>query len=249
MKATQRACRLAFATAIVASPLLLAGPLSAEDLQADGIYINEGNGTTKALVSVDGDQVIVRIEANGVSASLVHAQHIHGELDTDGECPGIEADADGDGIISTAEGVGQYGSVKVALTTDGDTTADSALALERFPVAEADGTYVYERTFEVDADVTANVARWVVIVHGVDLDENGEYDGDARSSLTDDLPLEGTMPATCGKLVVAQVASTPSGGVAAGAGGTAGGSFNTPLVATAAGVVAVAAFGLRRRSA
>ncbi len=250
---TSRVRRFLIGSAAVAAISVgVTAPASAQDLQADGIYTNQGNGTTTALVSIDGDQMTVRIEANGLSPSLVHAQHIHGEVGVQASCPGIDADADGDGIVSTVEGAGQYGTVKVSLTTEGDTSPDSALAIDRYPVAEADGTYVYERTFTVDPEVAANVSLWTVVVHGVDLDESGEYDGDARSSLTDELPLEATMPATCGALVTAQVTATPTGGVAAGAGGTAQGT-NTGLAIllglgglTALGGASIVAFSRRR---
>ncbi len=37
-----------------------------------------------------------------------------------------------------------------------------------------------------------------VVIHGIDLDDSGAYDGAARSSLTDSLPLEATIPVLCG---------------------------------------------------
>ncbi len=197
-----------------------------QELQSTGVYINAGgNGTALTNVSIDGSELTVRIEATGMAPSLVHAQHIHGEPGQVGECPALGTDTDGDGFLSTAEGVAQYGTVKVSLTESGDTSADSALAVDRFPVADDGGSYVYERTIEVDADIAAEVENWVVIVHGVDADGSGEYDGDLKSSLTDDLPLEATMPATCGTFAAAQVGTTPTGAVAAGAGGSAGAGF------------------------
>lgn len=236
----------------LATIAVLSSPAAAEDLSSTGVYINEGQGTALTSVSIDGNQMTIRIEANGMAPELPHAQHIHGEPGVAGSCPAIaEADADGDGVISTAEGVGQYGTVKVSLTTEGDTSPDSALAVDRFPVAGADGTYVYERTIEIDEDVAANIADWVVITHGVDLDGSGAYDGEAVSSLTEDLPLEATMPATCGTFQAAQVEATPVGGVAAGAGGTASGSTSGPdtglLVFGALGVGVVSVLALRRR--
>lgn len=207
--------------------LVAPGAAAQQELQSTGVYVNAGgNGSTRTNVSINGNELTVRIEATGVAASLVHAQHIHGEAGTVGECPTLGTDPDGDGFLSTAEGVAQYGTVKVSLTESGDTSADSALAVDRFPVAGDDGSYVYERTIEVDPDVAAEIENWVVIVHGVDADGSGAYDGDLKSSLTDDLPLEATMPATCGTFDVAQVSTTPTGSVAAGAGGTADGGLS-----------------------
>lgn len=204
--------------------LAMSAPAGAQEqgLQASGVYINQGTGSTTTSISIDGNQLTVRVEAMGVAPGLPHAQHIHGELGTEGSCPALaEVDADGDGNISTVEGVANYGTVKISLTTEGDTSPDSALAIDRFPVADDDGTYTYERTFEVDAEIAESLEGWVAINHGVDLDQSGEYDGDLVSSLDDSLPLEATMPATCGVLVAAQVETTPTGAVEAGAGGTA----------------------------
>ena len=56
------------------------------------------------------------------------------------------------------------------------------------------------------------------MIHGVDYNDNGEYDGDAKSDLDDSLPAEATDPATCGVLT-----AMGAGGADTGAGGTQGG--------------------------
>ncbi|CAN5874719.1 hypothetical protein BH23ACT10_BH23ACT10_37100 [soil metagenome] len=38
------------------------------------------------------------------------------------------------------------------------------------------------------------------MLHGIDINHNGAYDFDAGVSLSEDLPLEATMPAACGTL-------------------------------------------------
>jgi hypothetical protein len=57
----------------------------------------------------------------------------------------------------------------------------------------------------------------VVVVHGVDHNDSGTYDGDVMSDLDPTLPTEATDPAICGVL-----AAMPAGGVEAGDGSTTG---------------------------
>jgi hypothetical protein len=54
--------------------------------------------------------------------------------------PAATADTDGDGFISTIEGLPAYGEIQISLTTEGDVSTASGLALERFPVADASGS-------------------------------------------------------------------------------------------------------------
>ncbi len=157
----------------------------------------------KARVTVDGDQVTVRLRARGLSPNLVHVQHIHGVGQN--ECPTAEARNDrvDDGLIDTVEGLPDYGAIQVSLTTRGDTGPGSGLAVERFPMADEHGKLTYERTFTIGADfpreVAENLERHHFVVHGIDVNHNGAYDFDAGvSGLTSSLPLEAELPATCG---------------------------------------------------
>lgn len=165
---------------------------------------------TVRLKGLPNGKVIVTIDASGLAPNLPHAQHIHvpggedgGEF-VRGACPTIADDGNGDGLVDTLEGVPAYGGVKQSLTTSGDTGPGSALAVDRFPVADADGNLTYERTFTpTDDRVHEQLGDVEVVVHGIDLDGSGAYDGDAESSLTagnPDLfvPLEATIPVLCG---------------------------------------------------
>ena len=70
----------------------------------------------------------------------------------------------------------------------------------------------------------------VVVVHGVDHNHDGKYDGAKKSDLDPSLPTEATDPAICGSLLAA-----PSGGAATGAGG-ASSPTNTGLLALGGGL-------------
>lgn len=156
-----------------------------------------------ARITVDGNQVTVRIQAKGLSPNLVHVQHIHGIGEN--KCPTAERRDDrvNDGLIDTVEGLPDYGAIQVSLTTRGDASPGSGLAVERFPVADEHGKLKYERTFTIGADfpeqVAENLQRHHFVVHGIDVNRNGAYDFEAGTSgLTLSLPLEAELPATCG---------------------------------------------------
>lgn len=168
--------------------------------QADG----GSHVTGSAGITRTEDSVRVYIEADGVTAGVPHAQHIHGIGLS--RCPAADERDDrvDDGLIDTVEGIEDYGSVQTALTTDGDASPDSALATDRFPVTD-DGSYVYDRTFQIGEEISEDVAEDLeshsIVVHGADLNGNGELDfASGPSSLSDDLPLEATVPVACGEI-------------------------------------------------
>lgn len=162
-----------------------------------------GDTTVKALPN---GRIEVTVVADGLAPGLPHAMHLHGFLDqADGGCPGPDAAGEGDIVVTTLDGAPDYGGVVASLTTSGDTSPDSALALDRFPVADEDGHLEYARAIEVPEDVYDEAGRLQVVVHGADFDGNGAYafnEGDPfasqASSLNGAVPLEATVPVLCG---------------------------------------------------
>ncbi len=177
------------------------------DEVADNAGDDVVDGTVR-LTALPNGKVQVRVDATGLAAGLPHAQHIHSPEDGDdlarGECPGLDADGNlgrpVDGLIDTVEGVPTYGLVRQSLTTTGPTDPGSALAVDRFPVADADGVLAYERTFTpTDERVWRQLGDVEVVIHGIDLNDDGAYDFAAGpSSLDANLPLEATIPVLCG---------------------------------------------------
>src|SRR5215210_6095329 len=157
---------------------------------AEGHAILEKEGTNK---------LETEIHSHGLAPKLPHAQHIHGFKKALSECPTLAASGS-DNLITTAEGLPSYGPIQVSLTTKGDTSPKSALAVDRFPVANAKGSVQYERTLSVPANVAKNLGKKAIVQHGVDLNDNGRYDFKAagKSELDPSLPQEATIPATCG---------------------------------------------------
>jgi hypothetical protein len=174
----------------------------------DGVADNADASGWVGLKALPNGKVQVKVRVDGLAPNLPHAQHLHGVEDegsfVPGACPTIANDGalgrPVDGLIDTLEGVGEYGFVRASLTTSGDTGAGSALAVARFPVADEDGRLEYDRTFTPDDPrIWRDLGALEVVVHGVDLNENGGYDFEfGASSLTDASPLEATIPAVCG---------------------------------------------------
>src|SRR5215208_4721371 len=76
-------------------------------------------------------EIETEIHTKGLAPKLPHAQHIHGFKKALSECPTL-ADSGRDNLITTVEGLPSYGPIQVSLTTKGDTSPKSALAVNRF---------------------------------------------------------------------------------------------------------------------
>lgn len=156
-------------------------------------------GVVNLLTRRDGT-LKVRLHAQGTSARLPHAVHIHGKDHPEvAHCPGADRrdDIENDGLIETAEGLDDYGPVLVSFTTRGDTSEESILALDRFPVAKRNGQLSYKRTFDVPLSIASRIGDHHIVVHGADLDRDGKYGG--RTTVLG-APLEGELPVACGEI-------------------------------------------------
>jgi len=210
---------------------------SAPPAQADTTVtaeLSESNDSgvtgTAELTATDDGGLRVVIHARGLVPRQPHAQHIHGSSEGGHHfmCPTMEADADGDGLLTNEEASGEYGVVFMALTTEGDTSADSGLAVDRMPVADAQGNVDYDRTFsadEVPDGLLEHLSQVHVVQHGIDVNGNEKYDleGAGVSTFAENLgvpgvPEEATDPASCGVVTGAMAATPPTGGVETGGG-------------------------------
>ena len=166
--------------------------------------LNNSGARGRAAVAVEAQRLNVHVHAEDLAPGVPHAMHIHWGEQARHECPSVgRDDSDGDFRITTVEGVPAYGPVRVSLTTSGDTSPDSVLAVDRFPTAPQ-GTIRYDRRMRTQTDVARAIRRGeaVVVIHGVDYNGNGEYDFDSagESDLNPELPAEATDPAVCGTL-------------------------------------------------
>lgn len=165
--------------------------------------LNNSGDRGNARFELKGNQLTVSLRTYGASPNLPHAQHFHigGERH---ECPTVgNDDTDHDGFISSVEGTPSYGPVRISLTTSGDVSAASGLAIDRFPIADAHGMVDYHRTFTLPEGINADdIKNAVVVQHGISelFNDLAKYDGEKRSTLDASLPFEATVPASCGKL-------------------------------------------------
>lgn len=168
--------------------------------------LNNAAASGKAKVTISGRTLEVVLHAKRLLADLPHAEHIHFGATARHECPNVADDTDVDHRLSTAEGVPAYGPVRVSLTTEGDTSPDSTLAVDRYPTAP-EGRISYSRTISVTRTLADRIAegKGVIVIHGIDYNHNGVYDfdGAGASELDPSLPAEATDPVLCGRLTPA----------------------------------------------
>ena len=231
-----RTARAAAVTGLAVLPLAFAAPAQADETVQFALNSMNGSGATATatITAKDDGSLHISIDGNGFTPNSPHAQHIHGMAHSmNFFCPPQSADANGDGQVATEEGLKQYGDVLISLTTKGDTSADSGLAVDRMPVADANGNLTYDRTIPAGAlpeGVVESLEHLHIVQHGLDVNGNGKYDlkslGEsvfAESLGVQDIPEEATNPATCGEVL-------PSGAVETGA-ATTDGPEQLPLVA------------------
>ncbi len=175
-----RAPRVLAALGVAAAPILLSAPAHADTVN---FQLNEQNGsgaTASATITTNADGgMTVKINGSGFTANSPHAQHIHGAASGDFFCPAPSRDVNGDGQVATEEGLPDYGGIMVSLTTSGDASADSGLAVDRMPVADASGNLNYSRTIPaamIPEGIVENVDNLHIVQHGLDANGNNKYD-------------------------------------------------------------------------
>ena len=184
-----------------------AGPAAAPGtvyLDAKLKSLNDSGASGHAHVEFKGRKAHVRIDARGLGKNLPHAQHLHFGAEANNECPNAFDDDNNDHRLNVVEGVPDYGPILKSLTTSGDTSPKSALAVDRFPTTPK-GIEKYERVVNFAPGAVLRAiknGKGVIVIHGVDYNGNGAYDfqGAGASELDPSLPAEATDPALCGVL-------------------------------------------------
>jgi len=134
-------------------------PVSATELRVVQLHALNGSGVKGATrLLVRGRELSVESFVAGPAPGRVHMQHIHVPPGGgDGSCPTRAMDANRDGFVSLAEGLGAYGPPVVSLTP--------------FPKLDAP-------SWNYQADLTAPrglaLDRGVVVLHGMRV--HGKYD-------------------------------------------------------------------------
>jgi hypothetical protein len=245
-----------------AAAILLAVPSAAfadesVHVQLDALNHSGASGTA-TLTTTDSGDLKISIRSKGLVPNSPHAQHLHGATTgMDFHCPDMSADKDGNGFVSTEEGIPMYGDIFVSLTTKGDTSKASGLAVDRMPMADAKGDLSYDRTIpgaDLPAGTIAHLKDLHIVEHGIDANNNGKYDlqglGEstlAKSAGLKGIPEEATDPAVCGMVSGAAAGSVPVGGVATGDGSTHHNPAPMYAIGAIALIGALGAFAARRR--
>ena len=165
--------------------------------------LNNSGVVGRAHVRVKHRRLKISVDAHGLVKGQPHAQHIHFGAQARHECPTAADNTNRDFRLTTTEGLPAYGPIVVSLTTRGDTSPASALAVKRFPTTPR-GVEHYDRKTRTSHAVARAIkhGKAVVVIHGVDYNNNGKYDFDSAgaSELDPKLPAEATDPAACGVL-------------------------------------------------
>jgi hypothetical protein len=192
------------------------------DAKLGAVPTNRVEGSGTATMRLNGRQLTVTMTSTKLLDGAPHALHIH--AGAKGTCPTASAASKHNGHLSLAthQGGPFYGGPVLAMTTSGDTTPEkSLLAFSRYPKT---ADVAYERTMTVPPIVASYLRKnnAVAVVHGIDYNTNGVYDGILeRSDIDRSLTGESTAPALCGPLVAGKA---PAGGQTASAGSGAGGT-------------------------
>src|SRR5215203_7340932 len=240
---------------LAAAAALLSVPMSAAADTTVKAKLVEQNGSsvtgTVTLTALDDGGLKVVIRSKGLVPGQPHAQHIHGSAHGGHfSCPTLKKnDKDGDGVLTNEEATGEYGTVFLALTTEGGATPQDGLDVKRMPVADSEGSLDYERTFSAKAvpdGLVEHLSSLHVVQHGIDANNNDKYDVDALGVSTfaeslgvPNIPEEATDAASCGVVEGAGMSGRPRGGVETG--GPPGSELNAPLAAAGAAVLLLSA--------
>jgi hypothetical protein len=187
----------------IASSAFASGAASAPVTYTTTLGAQNGSGASGTVsIVVDGSQATVTEHVEGLAATFgqdpyPHVLHIH--IAGKGECPTPSASTNGDGVVSTVEGLPAYGNIGASLTLSGDTSPAAGTALN---VAPSGASFDYHRTFTLDGDTLASLkdGTAVVVVHGLDPSTLSEQAQGEMSELVPTLPLAATSPALCGVL-------------------------------------------------
>ena len=211
---------------LVVSPLT--GSAQAESKSASTWYqatLNPLNGSAASgwlTVELRGDTAIVHEEVNDLAGTFRQSRFRHLQsirVNGLGTCPAVSADTNGDGVISTTEGVASYGVVGATLSVKGGTSPRDATKIEDAPAGPG---YGYDRTIVLPAATAEQIrsGKAVVVVHGVMAARLSPRLQAAKSDVVPSLPLAVTLPALCGTLHLSQLGAIPTGGAQTGDGGS-----------------------------
>lgn len=205
-------CRIVAISALLgvaAAPAVAQAEEATANYKAELLPLNaattgsEARGEASFVIS--GDQLTIRVVAGGVPPSMEHLQHFHGFAagDRQSTCPTAASDANDDGVIDIHETEALAGETMVPFQGD---PVGMQIVVDTYPVANADGSYTYEKTVPLKAledaftgkypGQTLDLERRVVFLHGVPANTTLA----ASVASLGDVPAQVTIPIACGEI-------------------------------------------------
>jgi hypothetical protein len=157
-----------------------------------------------AKFAIDGDELTITVDAEGLPPNMMHLQHFHGFKDGKAaSCPDSAADKNDDGLIDLIETEAYAGTTMVPFHND---PVSMEIPSDTYPKADSNGSYKYKKTLPLK-DLQAAFAktfgsddlaldRRVVFIHGVPAET--ELPKSAASLGT--IPAQITLPIACGTI-------------------------------------------------
>lgn len=123
---------------------------------------------------VNGNKLIVEVEAAGLEPGKIHPQHVHGfnQPLKKSTCPDFNNDTNGDGIVAINEAGPVFGPIIIPLVP--------------FDTVNAKGEINYKASFTINPSSVEPLGKRAVVLHGMTV--NGEY-----------IP---SLPIACGEIVL-----------------------------------------------
>lgn len=143
------------------SPPIFENPEEEGEFYSTCLYpLNDSNAFALATFQLKNNVLKATVLATGVEPGVMHPQHIHGFTNgTTATCPDEDADENNDGLLTLEEGLPYYGNVLLALEQEDGT----------FPTADASGSYIYHRTFNVAGLNLPALEKTAVVAHGLEI--------------------------------------------------------------------------------
>jgi len=174
------------------------------------VNLLQASPSAEVQLRIEGETLVIEVNARGLPASMMHLQHIHGFIDgAVASCPGIDADTNNDGIIDVIE---IESSAGITMVPFHDNPGSMEISSEAYAVADDQGAYSYNQSVSLNSlrgafqemfgDNELYLDNRVVFIHGVP--ENMELPASVQS--IPGAPAQMTVPIACGVLSLQQSA-------------------------------------------
>ncbi|WP_051286548.1 hypothetical protein [Salinimicrobium terrae] len=106
------------------------------------------NASGNVILEVQGDQLLITVEASGLEPNMMHLQHLHGSKDgKDMNCPDPAADTNGDGLVDITEA---YNVAGVTMIPFHNNPPNMEVDTQTYPTADENGNISYQQTVDLN---------------------------------------------------------------------------------------------------